>query len=395
MKIRRKPGNAKKFNNLKDWENFIISGPLAAAAPSAFLAAYVQQHVGLADTPYLILARIWWFSSALGLMIYTPLLLELAPKTFLNVKKHRVNNLLITSALMFITLMIIILSCRNKDISGGMTVTPILLLPIVAIASFRLSPRITMAYVALISIASTIMLSLGLRPFGHSSLNLEIIRTQEFVFSLSLIGIGFSILMKELKNRESELEAKVLIRTADLKRLNRRLEVLSSIDSLTGIYNRRKFDSHLTNEWDRAKRDSKNISLLLLDVDMFKQYNDHYGHPAGDDVLRKIAMELSVHTQHYGGFVSRYGGEEFAIIIPAGSEEVALEIGKNICISIVTLNLEHKISPHELVTVSVGVASTTPGDSHNLLAFLNSADVALYRAKQLGRNRVELAAYAD
>jgi diguanylate cyclase (GGDEF)-like protein len=161
---------------------------------------------------------------------------------------------------------------------------------------------------------------------------------------------------------------------------------------LTGIPNRRQFDETLTTEWNRARRDDQKLMLAMLDVDLFKQYNDRYGHQAGDEVLRRVAAELTVHVRRNGDFVARYGGEEFAIILQSTSEEHALAFADTICREIEQLQVPHDMSPFKSLTVSVGVAVVAPDAQSSITDFLKAADTALYRAKQQGRNRVELAA---
>jgi len=129
----------------------------------------------------------------------------------------------------------------------------------------------------------------------------------------------------------------------------------------------------------------------MLDVDLFKQYNDHYGHQAGDDVLRAVAAELTTRIRRSGDFVARYGGEEFTLISQSAGEEQALTMAANICRAIEAMKTPHATSPFGVLTVSIGVAIVVPGDHDSVAAFLKAADAALYRAKQLGRNRVEVA----
>jgi two-component system, sensor histidine kinase LadS len=194
-------------------------------------------------------------------------------------------------------------------------------------------------------------------------------------------------LVSTLKEAEHVLEAKVTERTAELRLLNRKLQVLSATDGLTGIANRRHFDATLTAEWTRAARQGHSLALGLLDVDWFKKYNDHYGHQAGDDCLRKVAETLAVTMARAGDLVARYGGEEFVFIAPATSAQDALGMARKVCEALQAQALPHALSGFGCVTASVGVASMVPDDDTTPQTLLQAADEALYAAKGAGRNR--------
>jgi diguanylate cyclase (GGDEF)-like protein len=198
-------------------------------------------------------------------------------------------------------------------------------------------------------------------------------------------------LVSNLREAEHALEAKVEERTAELRLLNRKLEALSATDGLTGIANRRHFDATLTAEWARAARQGHSLALGLLDVDWFKKYNDHYGHQAGDDCLRKVANTLSAHIARTGDLVARYGGEEFVFMAPAISAEDALGMARKVCEALHALALPHALSDFASVTASVGVASIIPEDTITPQNLIQAADEALYAAKAAGRNRAVLA----
>lgn len=177
--------------------------------------------------------------------------------------------------------------------------------------------------------------------------------------------------------------------TTERKQLEETLLNLSYLDGLTGIANRRRFDERLEQEWRRASREQQKLTLIMVDIDYFKNYNDHYGHPAGDECLKKIAQVLHEASGRPGDLAARYGGEEFALILPntthAGGEKVAEQIRARV----EALELPHarsEVSPW--VTVSVGVTSHAPGNKEDSNILLEGADRALYKAKQQGRNRV-------
>lgn len=198
-------------------------------------------------------------------------------------------------------------------------------------------------------------------------------------------------LVSTLREAEHVLEAKVAERTAELRLLNRKLEALSATDGLTGIANRRHFDATLSAEWTRAARQGHALALGLLDVDWFKKYNDHYGHQAGDDCLRKVADTLAATIARTGDLVARYGGEEFIFIAPATGADDALGMARKVCEALQALALPHALSELGCVTASVGVASMVPSDGATADTLIQAADQALYAAKAAGRNRAVLA----
>lgn len=173
-----------------------------------------------------------------------------------------------------------------------------------------------------------------------------------------------------------------------LRAANRELLALSAADSLTGLANRRRFDEALAVEWRRATRGRQPLSLILLDVDWFKRYNDTYGHPAGDDVLREVARRIAGALRRGGDLAARYGGEEFAVILPAtdapGCRQMAIQLRE----AIAACALPHRMSPLGRVSVSMGLASRVVGQNDSLATFIAQADAALYRAKRAGRDRI-------
>lgn len=175
-----------------------------------------------------------------------------------------------------------------------------------------------------------------------------------------------------------------------LKRKTDLLEKLSSIDGLTEIPNRRQFDETLSNEWARARRAQSNISLILIDIDFFKQYNDHYGHAAGDKCLQKVAKTLKHSLKRPADFVARYGGEEFVVILSEIDHQSALMMANKLNESIFQLELPHGASQvSEYLTISLGIATTIPQDDQRHESLLETADKYLYEAKSSGRNQVK------
>lgn len=186
-----------------------------------------------------------------------------------------------------------------------------------------------------------------------------------------------------------ELEKEIAERTADLSEANRKLQQLSEIDELTGIANRRKFDVELEMEWRRAIREQQPLALLMLDIDHFKGYNDLYGHQEGDRCLQRVAEILNSLMQRAGDLVARYGGEEFVAVLPGLSAQSAAEVAEKIRGAVEQMRMPHPGNmPAAVVTISIGVAATTPDQDGRPSVLLHQADANLYQAKRKGRNRV-------
>lgn len=193
--------------------------------------------------------------------------------------------------------------------------------------------------------------------------------------------------LRTARELTSELDRRVEERTEALTKANRQLEELSATDGLTTLTNRRYFDKILNKEWLRARRNSQPLTLLMLDVDHFKRFNDTHGHLAGDECLRQIAQILKSRTMRGSDTAARFGGEEFAVITSADLKD-GLALAE-----IIRSDVESMILPYEpkqvgMVTISIGVSTIIPSDMHDPVDLVALADDALYKAKQAGRNRV-------
>jgi diguanylate cyclase (GGDEF)-like protein/PAS domain S-box-containing protein len=176
----------------------------------------------------------------------------------------------------------------------------------------------------------------------------------------------------------------------ELLRLNEKLEELSFQDGLTGISNRRRFDQTLGREWGHAQRDRQPLSLIMLDIDFFKQYNDYYGHQKGDACLQQIAQVLNSISQRAVDLVARYGGEEFVLLLPQTDTEQATLLGEKCRSKIIELQLQHESSEAcDVVTISAGISTIIPSASTQPSNLIMAADKLLYKAKENGRNRIE------
>lgn len=183
------------------------------------------------------------------------------------------------------------------------------------------------------------------------------------------------------------LARKVQEQAIALQIANQQLERLANLDGLTQVANRRRFDEHLELEWKRLERESAPLSLILCDIDYFKQYNDFYGHQTGDICLKQVAKAIEKSLKRPGDFVARYGGEEFVVILPNTNFEGASYVAKLIQTDIEKLNINHaqsSVSAH--ITLSLGIGSVVPTSDTSGSALIAAADKALYEAKRKGRN---------
>ena len=190
--------------------------------------------------------------------------------------------------------------------------------------------------------------------------------------------IGFMFDISERKKTEEQLAT-----------LRKELEEMSYKDGLTGVANRRMFDSVLELEWSNARRSRQPLSLIMLDIDHFKEYNDHYGHIQGDDCLIRVAEVLTTAATRSRDFIARFGGEEFVLVLPETDADAAAKIAERCRQLIFKAQIPHASSPvSNVVTISVGVGSILPSHQDEPMAFIEATDKKLYLAKHQGRNRV-------
>lgn len=167
------------------------------------------------------------------------------------------------------------------------------------------------------------------------------------------------------------------------------LRTMAFIDGLTGVANRRRFDEALQAEWRRCRRSASPLALIMIDIDHFKNFNDHYGHQTGDTCLQAVAATLQGRLSRSHDLVARYGGEEFVCLLPECDLAASQSKAEELRVAVAQLNIPHEISPTaRMVTVSLGIASAVPNGDCTPESLLAAADTALYAAKSAGRNRV-------
>ncbi|MBF0421992.1 MAG: diguanylate cyclase [Magnetococcales bacterium] len=204
------------------------------------------------------------------------------------------------------------------------------------------------------------------------------------------LGLKHSLQNERTLNKQlSTLNSDLADKNNQLVELNKRLRDLASIDGLTGIPNRRRFDEFLHQEWNRALRDQTPLSLILMDIDFFKPYNDNYGHAEGDDCLKKVARTMAASITRGIDLLARYGGEEFVCVLPDTDTSGMTKVGNRLREAIIAQKIPHehsKAASH--VTISMGGVSTIPDRQFLPENLIQSADQFLYKAKKQGRNRL-------
>ncbi|MEJ2139502.1 MAG: GGDEF domain-containing protein [Gammaproteobacteria bacterium] len=195
------------------------------------------------------------------------------------------------------------------------------------------------------------------------------------LLNVNLLG-GYSCYKIEYAARRTFLESRVLKQNAER-------------DGLTGLYNRREFDAHMKRIWRQSIRENAPITIMLIDIDHFKPYNDHYGHQAGDDALKDVAGVIASFVQRPLDIAARYGGEEFALVLYGSADDYVVELPEKLRADILDLATIHEAATHtKFLTISIGVAVVHPDAGRSLAGAIQMSDEALYQAKEEGRNRV-------
>ena len=326
-----------------------------------------------------------WGSGALavfhGYFVVVPLVLQWGKEFSFITLRHQYTQVEIFS---FIAIFIIIF------ISLFVVSPAVFLLMVLGVLiALRMGVQAATFFVFVVSLSLTIATSQNIGPFHLQTIWDSYIALLMFVIGL---GLPVQLLATEtiaLKRSYANLEAQVALRTQELNDANRKLEDITRTDGLTGIANRRFLDEYLQLEWSRAMRSEAPISLLMVDIDCFKEYNDLYGHMAGDECLKLVASTLKNMAQRSTDFVARYGGEEFSIVLPNTNDPIAIANMFKTAIS--SLNIPHEKSCiASVVTVSIGCSTMVPTVGTYMEELVELSDKALYDAKNSGRNKISM-----
>ena len=230
------------------------------------------------------------------------------------------------------------------------------------------------AAAGLCAVVSVVYLGLAI----YSGLPAEQIFFESFMLlNVNLLG-GYSCYKIEYASRRTFLESRILSQLAER-------------DGLTGLYNRRAFDEYMERIWRQSRRDNVPLTIILLDIDHFKPYNDMYGHQAGDDALKDVAATIAGAVQRPLDIAARYGGEEFALVLYGPAEEHVHDLPERLRKSILDLATIHEAATHtKFLSISIGVAVVHPDSGRSLAGAIQMADEALYQSKEEGRNRVTI-----
>lgn len=355
---------------------FLLIAVVGATALTGVLgAAWTMLFVDAG--PFRQLWRTWYLGDMLGMAILAPLLVILQRPSFFAVLRR--DQLVHTMAVLSVpTLASILVFLDNKDPLIFFVFPPLLLV------AFRLGFPGTVLNIVLIA-----FVAIGMTVKGHGPLMLitgphmllhRIVIAQIFVAAAIFTMFPIAALLEERHGLELSLAAS-----------EKNFRQLAHADELTGLRNRRAFNLHLEEAWQAGQADRTPVSLVLLDADLFKQFNDVYGHLEGDRCLRSLAVILGTVMGAHCGTAARFGGEEFAIILPGITREQARRVAESIRQAVFARSLPHPCSPVGVQTVSLGVASLVPKPDQPSFELINLADTALYAAKVLGRNQVACA----
>ncbi|MEI9850310.1 MAG: GGDEF domain-containing protein [Sphingomonas sp.] len=314
--------------------------PGIAALPGAWIIA-LDRGLPVSDG-----FRIWYTAHAVSICVMAPLVLRL--------RAHQLTELLDRKRLLEAIGWLAAFVAAGCAVFAQDDVLPLfLLMPLLVIILFRAGFVGLTVGIGLLALLATLTISTNSGPFVTMAPGAQWWNASSLAQLFILLVFGTMVLIAALLDeRRAREEA--------LERLNAELSVLVGTDPLTGVPNRRSYDDAIAASWHAARLKPSSLALLVIDIDRFKQYNDRYGHAAGDDCLRQVAAALRDELRSMDSLCARYGGEEFVIILPRATADEALVIGDRLCSAVRDLGLAHADSRSGIVTVSIGAAATVP-----------------------------------
>ncbi len=316
----------------------------------------------------------WLVGDVMGMALMTPLCLALDRSEFLALlaPRKRWETIGILGAILLLSIAVFTQTGLPIDF---------LIIPPVLVAVFRL--RGTGAALAILLVAAP---AVYMTERAHGAFMISGASTDHHGFFILQLFLCVNLVIVYAVN--AALGARDRIHQ-EMTAAFHEADAMAAQDYATGLANRLRFDRQLEREWQNAARQHNSLALLMVDIDQFKLYNDHYGHLAGDECLRRIAAIMAGASLRSTDMVARYGGEEFAVILPRATREGAMALAERIRQSVADAQLRHLPYTPGIVTVSIGVASMRPDNAKDETALIQCADRALYAAKRAGRNRVE------
>jgi diguanylate cyclase (GGDEF)-like protein len=357
----------------RDLVGFLIIAVLIATALTSALGAWWTLLL-VPGPPWWQMFRTWYLGDILGMAVLAPLVIMMQRPAFFSMfkRRHLAHTLLVLLAPVVVTLLVF---TDSKD--------PLIffMFPAFLLVAFRLGLPGTVVNILLVT-----LLAIGFTVKGHGPLMLipgEHMLLHRIVVAQIFAAVAIFTMFPVAALLEEKDELKDSLAVSE-----RRFRNLAYVDELTGLANRRAFNLEFESAWSDALTSHKQLGLILVDADQFKQYNDSVGHLGGDACLRSIAHVFAEIVQTANGIAARIGGEEFAVILPDASLARIREVAEEIRQSVVALALPHPTSPHGVQTVSLGIAVCVPLIGQPSIDLMKLADEALYSAKMSGRNQV-------
>jgi diguanylate cyclase (GGDEF)-like protein len=365
------------FTTLEDWLRkprifirfvcALVVGPLVSGVMAA-LYFEITKHQA-----FLSALDDWTTADALGIAAIMPLALSIRSREMRSLFRLRTA---------WRTVLILAVALTSAAAAFSVSQYPLLFLvyPTLLLVDSLLGFSGSAIAVSAISFLAVYLTTNALGPFGHWPAGLPVTRDVAFQLFLGFHLVALfpaSIMILERRRMAEELVDS-----------NRQLLLLASMDGLTGIANRRALDERFSQEWSRAIRVGTPLALVMIDIDHFKQFNDIYGHHAGDRCLQAVASLLQAKVQRGQDHLARFGGEEFALLLPHTDLQGAVHIAEQMRLAILDLAIPHRAGEEGLVTVSLGCAALSPVNGDDDSRLLETADAALYQAKSAGRNQV-------